>query len=105
FVTLGNPCRQCGGSSWPQCDTAFLAALPLEVKQRGRSESEVVLTHSEHLRDAVSGIIERQQQGVIALADPLLSAWRSENGIHFRPCQIADQAPVRALGGNRQYLL
>src|SRR6266851_8668394 len=104
IATLGNPGPQRAGSSGPQWDTAFLAALALEVKQRGPSESEVVLTESENLRDAGSGIIERQQQGVITLPDPRLSAWRGENGIHFQPCQIADQAAVRAFGGNRQCL-
>src|ERR1022692_1910562 len=77
IATLGNPGPPRAGSSGPQWDTAFLAALALEVKQRGRSESEVVLTDSENLRDAGSGIIERQQQGVIALPDLRLGAWRS----------------------------
>jgi hypothetical protein len=46
-------------------------------------------------------VLEPQQQGVITLPDPRLGAWRGEDGIHFRPCQMADQAAVRAFGGNR----
>jgi hypothetical protein len=93
IATLGNPGPQRAGSSGPQWDTAFLAALALEVKQRGPSESEVVLTESENLRDTGSGIIERQQQGVIAQAHGespvekrtgLLPAVRSESEHYYR---------------------
>jgi hypothetical protein len=78
--------------------------LALEVKQRGRSESQVLLTKREDFRDAGAGIIERQQQGVIALSDPCLGIRGCHNRVDFRPRQIADQATVRAFGGNRQYL-
>jgi hypothetical protein len=47
IATLGNPGPQRAGSSRPQWDTAFLAALALEVKQRGRSEGELMLPQGE----------------------------------------------------------
>ena len=47
IATLGNPCPQRAGSSRPQWDTAFLAALALEVQQRGRSEGELMLPQGE----------------------------------------------------------
>src|ERR1043165_511069 len=78
--------------------------LALEVKQRGSSEGEVMLPKGEDLRNAGSGVIERQQQGVIAPSGPCLSIWRCENSVHFRSRQIADQTAARALDGNRQYL-
>ena len=47
IATLRNPGPQRAGSSRPQGDTAFLAALALEVKQRGRSEGELMLPQGE----------------------------------------------------------
>ena len=47
IATFGNPGPQRAGSSGPQWDTAFLAALAFEVKQRGRSEGELMLPQSE----------------------------------------------------------
>jgi hypothetical protein len=47
IAALGNPGPQRAGSSGPQWDTAFLAALALEVKQRGRSEGELMLPQGE----------------------------------------------------------
>jgi hypothetical protein len=47
FATLSNPGPQRTGSSRPQGDTAFLAALALEAKERGRSEGELMPPQSE----------------------------------------------------------
>ena len=47
IATLGNPGPQRAGSSGAQWDTAFLTAFAFEVKQRGRSECELMLPQSE----------------------------------------------------------
>jgi hypothetical protein len=61
----------------------FQSGDPVKVAERlvnrGLSEGELMLPQSEDFCDAGSGIIERQQRGVIALPDPRLRIWSGEN--------------------------
>src|SRR5215475_818230 len=54
-------------------------------------------------RDPRPTVIERQQQGIIPPPCPLRPVWRCEQGLHFRPREVADQVAVLPFEGNGEH--
>jgi hypothetical protein len=90
-VQFGKPGLQGATGRGPQRYRSLLAALALKLHEALGSKLNLGSLQPRHLRDPSSGVIERQQQGVIASARPLAQVLAVKQGVHLRPGQVTDQ--------------
>lgn len=96
------PLAQAAAGPRPQGYGPLLASFPEELDDRGGTEAHVGAPQHHELGDARPGVVQGEQQDVVAAAAVGRAVAAGQDGVHFRPRQVVDLASWRVLAGNRQ---
>src|SRR5260370_11430313 len=100
-----DPRRQHDHGGFRQRSTSFFAPLSFAANMRSRAEAAILLSNRSDLGEPQTGLKDRQQERMIAAAQPNISVGSRQQRIDLRPSEEAHEWTSLAFVGNSQHAL
>ena len=94
--------REGGAGFCPEGTDPFLVALAKKSDMTWRSQVEIGRRERERLADARTRVVQKQQQGVVALSQGSAPIRLGEDGSHLLRLEILDDASPGLLASKRE---